>query len=899
MTEAEIFEHCRTSVRAFVSRRVPNASDVDDCVSDVVLRALVGLRQGARPEVLEAWLIGIAKNVLKERYRAKDRDHELPAEVAQEPGEQQLELARTDLPDLPSEYEVLLGKRQLWATLDAATHGLGDGLATIMRAHVRLTVERGRRVVGAELAKELGRPVDIVNRQLQRSRLGMLDAIAALVLARIGRADCAGLCGVLDADQLRAGRRLLLDPERTRAVLKHAAGCATCSTRVDEARDYSRWALGPGLLHLAEDDEERRRALVALLDRAGEGGVSSAQAQAAAALAVPVPLAGPANLAGRLLSSRPALVRKADGVTRFVRDNPDVTHRIVAAATGGIAAAAAIVAAVLGGSDGGGVPPVADAPRAPATTTPGGGAPTVSAPAAVPVAVTAPESTPPPTTTTPGNRVPPADPAPGSSAAAQPPASRTSTTPPPTTAPPSTAPPPPPGTVPPSSPPAGTVPPTTAPPSTPPPTTAPPSTPPPTTTPPSTTPPPTTTTPHPQAITIDATAVSYTTVTISGVGVRDTRQAQALNLAPGAYTLATPAGQRLPFTVTDDYVVRYDPSLEGTLQGGGSAELSVHGHDVTFDVSGVDYYNMAVGGTGFPAPQPVRHLKLLPGRHNVVTANGNSLPFTVTGTGGITFPTDPHGLLTWDGQALAVHGIPITLDATGTDYANMTISGAGWPAPQAVRTFRLLPGTHSVVTANGNSLPFTITTDGTVGYAAGLEGPLTRADGGKTLQVHGFHVTLDVTDLGYDNTTVSGTGWRTPQAVREFRLLPGTHRVVTHSGTTVAFTVGSSGLVGYDPSLQGLLTGAGGGTLAVHGFPVTIDATGSGYPQFGLEGAGWWDARQPRVLRLLPGTHYALAPGGRRFAFSVTSAGRVTYDAALDSVFAGRDGTTLTLRPPG
>lgn len=457
--------------------------------------------------------------------------------------------------------------------------------------------------------------------------------------------------------------------------------------------------------------------------------------------------------------------------------------------------------------------------------------------------------------------------------------------------------------------------------------------------------------------------------------MRDSRQAQTLDLAPGPYTLATPAGQVLPFRVTDDYRVRYDLPPDGPLTGYDSSTLTVRGYGITFDVSDVDYYNTAVGGTGFPVPQPVRHLNLLPGRHNVVTANGNSLPFTVTEAGEVSLLADPHHLLTWDRGVLAVHGLPVTLDATGADYYNITVSGAGWPAPQAVRTFRLLPGTHSVVTANGNSVPFTVTADGTVTYADALDGVLKLAGNGKTLQVHGFRVTLDATDTDYTNTTVSGTGWRTPQAVRELRLLPGAHRVVasdgssvpftvtadglvrsgsplltatgavlaihglpvtldvtdlgyanasiegvafgtprpartlrvfpgahrvvTGGGPTVAFTVDDRGFVGYDPALRGLLTGEGGRTLAVHGSGITFDATGSGYPQFGVEGVGWWDARQPHVVRLLPGTHYVTAPGGRRYPFTVTSAGHVTYATGLDSVFAGRDGTTLTLRPPG
>ncbi|WP_439377199.1 sigma factor [Amycolatopsis lexingtonensis] len=380
MNEAEIFEYCRTTVRAYLRKRLPNPADLDDCVSEVVVRALEGLHKGLEPRVLEAWLNGIAANVLKERYRAREREAELPGEVEQEPGEPQLE-SRADLPDLPSEYEIVLGKQQLWATLRTATRGIGDGLATIMLAHMRLTAERGRHVVGAELAEELGQPVEIVNRQLQRSRVKMYDAVAALVLARTGRAGCAGLRDVLAASRLSGARRLVLDPEQTRAVLKHAAACAACATRLDEARDYSRWALGPGLLRLADDDEERRRALVALLDRAGEGGLSSAQAPAAAALVVPVPLAGPA----RVLASRPSLVRKVDAVARFARDNPEIAHRIVAGAAGGVAVAAAIVAALL-------APGAEHDSALPLPGAPGASAPPSSSPGAVPAAVTVPRT---------------------------------------------------------------------------------------------------------------------------------------------------------------------------------------------------------------------------------------------------------------------------------------------------------------------------------------------------------------------------------------------------------------------------------------------------------------------------------------------------------------------------
>src|SRR2546430_1223792 len=91
--------------------------------------------------------------------------------------------------------------------------------------------------------------------------------------SRNGRSSCPALSGllgeILRPDQLRAGRKLELDQTQASTVLNHANQCAACAPQVDEARDFSRWALGPGLVNLAKDEEGRRRAIIALLDRAG------------------------------------------------------------------------------------------------------------------------------------------------------------------------------------------------------------------------------------------------------------------------------------------------------------------------------------------------------------------------------------------------------------------------------------------------------------------------------------------------------------------------------------------------------------------------------------------------------------------------------------------------------
>jgi len=845
----DLFEHCQEQLRPFFRSRLPNIADLDDCVSEVFTRALEGIRAGGQPEVLGAWLIGIAKNLLKQRYEASNRAAELDDDPPQPSGDPQLELARTDLPELPSDLEIVLGKQQLWATLGAATSGLNDGLAAIMRAHITLSVRRKRLVVGAELAATVGMPVDIVNRQLQRSRTRMLDSIAALVLARTGRADCPGLDTTLNLilrpEQRGGDRRLRLDPTQTSEVLKHANGCATCGSRVDEARDYSRWALGPGLLHLADDDEERRRAVLALLDRADEGQPAAQSSAAAVLAAAPAPLGAdvPAGIVRRIRGAvrfRVTRLRWVHAVTRFAQENPDTFHRIIAAVSGGAVVVAAIAAAFLANHH---HQPEAASSGSSAVTT------SVSPPAAVPPHATSPAPAATPVATSPGQARPVAAPLATTTQPAA--AGPAATTPLPTTDLPTTDP-------------------TTIDP-----------------------PPPTTTTGSGQDIGIDETDLDYTSFLVSGAsGWRDARRPLHLNLAPGTHTLTTPLGQKLTFVVTGDDRVDYDHSEDGTLTGRGTSTVAVHGFSVLVDATDVDYANVTVTATGWPAPQQILLRRLLPGAHSVVTSGGISVPFTVTGTGRVEYAAGVAGLLTGaGGTTLAVHGLPVTINDADLSYANTTLYGTGWRTHQVVRTYRLLPSATSVVTSGGPSLPFTVTGSGRVDYAAGLAGLLTGA-GGTTLALHGLGITVDDADLSYDNTTLYGTGWRAHQVVRTYRLWPGASSVVTTSGNTVPFSVTGTGLVGYAAGLEGLLTGAGTTTVAVHGFPITLDMTDLGYANATVSGVAFGVPRPVRTLRLLPGTHNVIANGGYTVPFTVTTTGKVQYDPKPQGILTGA-GTTI------
>ncbi|GLW94923.1 hypothetical protein [Actinokineospora globicatena] len=352
-----LFLRSRGALRPYFRSKLPNTDDVDDCVSEVVTRALEGIQRGARPDDLGAWVGGIARNVLKERYAAATKARALVSGdvLADLPQAPVLDLDR--VPDNPGELEHLLGKRQLSATVDDAIAVLPDGLARVMREHVRLSRAAHQLVVGTELAAALEMPVADLNRQLGRARERTEETIVAVVLARGSRDRCPGLAAIV-------GEQPALDSVRARAVTKHANGCQVCGKRASEVDAYSKWALGPGLIGLAEDDEERRRALVALFGRAG------ASAEAVPLGAVPLS-AVPLGVVDRVrvaVTARVASMPRA--VTELAVQNPDAFRRVVAAVVAGVVlVAAAIVASVVGGDQrteaAPGGPPGSSAPVAP------------------------------------------------------------------------------------------------------------------------------------------------------------------------------------------------------------------------------------------------------------------------------------------------------------------------------------------------------------------------------------------------------------------------------------------------------------------------------------------------------------------------------------------------------
>jgi hypothetical protein len=531
-------------------------------------------------------------------------------------------------------------------------------------------------------------------------------------------------------------------------------------SRARDAREYSKWALGPGLIGLAQDDDERRRAVLALFSRGGDVPGSSSPAAALGAAASP-------GLVDRLrtaVTARVASVPGMDNVMQFVQQDPDAARRIVAVVAGGVALAATIMLGLLSDQPGG--PNHAEAEERPVaigttTTTP---PPEPPAPAA-PVVSTSTSAT---TSTVPARQNPPATPAAATTTKTTTPVPTTTTT--------------------------AKQPVVPAEPSSEAETPA---------------------DPEPRDIDIDATGASYVSFGISGEGGwKDARRVQPFRLSLGTHVLLTSPGYRIVFTVTDSWTVDYDHRYDHVVAGRGTQTLAVHGLPVTVDTTGTSYSDTAVSGTGWPNIGKVRTLNLLPGPHLVQAPSGSVVPFRVTDAGRVEFdPALDRMLSGRNTTTLAVRGLPVTVDTTDTDYTNTAISGTGWLTVGTVRTLNLLPGPHYVQAPTGGAVRFQVTDAGRVAVD---ESRWVSGSGTSTLTVHGVAVTIDATATTHTGIRVAGVpGWKDPHHVQTVRLLPGNHRIGTLDGRTYDFVVTDNGLIDYDPSLDTVLLGRNTTTLTI------------------------------------------------------------------------------------
>src|SRR5262249_58144163 len=89
-----------------------------------------------------------------------------------------------------------------------------------------------------------------------------------------------------------------------------------------------------------------------------------------------------------------------------------------------------------------------------------------------------------------------------------------------------------------------------------------------------------------------------------------------------------------------------------------------------------------------------------------------------------------------------------------------------------------------------------------------------------------------------------------------FTALPGTFTLYDAGSpqSRVQFTLGADGTVGYDPSLQGILSGAGTSTLTVVGRSVTVDTRGTSLAYTNVDAYDYVRNTAAFTFTALPGT---------------------------------------------
>ncbi|MDF1705781.1 MAG: sigma-70 family RNA polymerase sigma factor [Aeromicrobium sp.] len=210
--------------------------EAEDAVADGFVLVAERLGQLRDPERLRPWLYAIVRSECLRRLRSRRR-------VAFGGDERLVEMADSDRsPEEEAELTAL--RRLVW---DAAA-GLAERDQSILTLHLRHGLE------GAELGEAMGVSTSQAYVLLSRLRDQVERSLGALLVARLGRDDCA------DLDRLLADWDGTFSPLIRKRVARHVDGCDVCGER--RRIVVSPWALLAGVPLLA--------APVALRDRVTE-----------------------------------------------------------------------------------------------------------------------------------------------------------------------------------------------------------------------------------------------------------------------------------------------------------------------------------------------------------------------------------------------------------------------------------------------------------------------------------------------------------------------------------------------------------------------------------------------------------------------------------------------------
>jgi RNA polymerase sigma factor (sigma-70 family) len=212
---AAAYDRYAARLHAYCRTLLGEPADAADAVQDTFVIAAVKLSALRDADRLRPWLYAVARNECHRRLRARARQADLD-----EAGE-----AADDYVDLSEQAE----RTELRSLVLAAIGGLNPGDREVIELNLRHDLE------GPDLAEALGVPPNQGYALASRARGQFERSLGALLVARTGRQDCAGL------NRLLAGWDGELTPLLRKRVSRHIENCAVCGER-------KRRALSPAML---------------------------------------------------------------------------------------------------------------------------------------------------------------------------------------------------------------------------------------------------------------------------------------------------------------------------------------------------------------------------------------------------------------------------------------------------------------------------------------------------------------------------------------------------------------------------------------------------------------------------------------------------------------------------
>ncbi len=204
---AAMYDRYGTKLYDFAYSMLRHREDAADAVADSFVLVAERLSQLRDPDRLRPWLYAIVRSECLRKLRARKR-------VAFGGDEQLIQMADDALtPDQEAERAAM--QKIVWD----ASAGLADRDRALLDLHLRQGLE------GAELGEAMGVSASNAYVMLNRLRAQVDRSLGALLIARMGRDDCADLDAVLeDWDGT-------FSPLVRKRVSRHVDDCEVCSKR--------------------------------------------------------------------------------------------------------------------------------------------------------------------------------------------------------------------------------------------------------------------------------------------------------------------------------------------------------------------------------------------------------------------------------------------------------------------------------------------------------------------------------------------------------------------------------------------------------------------------------------------------------------------------------------------